>query len=40
LILHFVLKEAILVSTIFGVILICLGLILQKYFTRKGVEIS
>ena len=40
LILHFVLKEAILVSTIFGVILICLGLILQKYFTRKDMEIS
>ena len=40
LILHFVLKEDILASTIFGVILICLGLILQKYFTRKSVEIS
>ena len=39
LILHFVLKEDILASTIFGVILICLGLILQKYFTRKSVEI-
>ena len=38
LILHFVLKEDILVSTIFGVILIFLGLILQKYFTRKSAE--
>ena len=37
--LHLVLKEDILASTIFGVILICLGLILQKYFTRKSVEI-
>ena len=36
LILHFVLKEDILVSTIFGVIIICLGLILQKYFSRKS----
>ena len=40
LILHFVLKEDVLTSTIFGVILICSGLILQKYFTRKSVEIS
>ena len=40
LILHFVLEEDILASTIFGVILICSGLILQKYFTRKSVEIS
>ena len=40
LILHFVLKEDILASTIFGVILICSGLIFQKYFTRKSVEIS
>jgi drug/metabolite transporter (DMT)-like permease len=40
LILHFVLKEDILASTIFGVILICSGLILQKYFTRKSEEIS
>ncbi|MDC1318683.1 DMT family transporter [Candidatus Thioglobus sp.] len=40
LILHFVLKEDILASTIFGVILICSGLILQKYFTKKSVEIS
>jgi len=39
LILYFVLKEDILVSTIFGVILICLGLILQKYFSRKSDEI-
>jgi drug/metabolite transporter (DMT)-like permease len=38
LILHFVLKEDILASTIFGVMLICLGLILQKYFTRKSLE--
>jgi drug/metabolite transporter (DMT)-like permease len=38
LILHFVLKETILASTIFGVILICLGLILQKYFSRKNIE--
>ncbi|WP_416695977.1 DMT family transporter [Candidatus Pseudothioglobus sp. Uisw_050_01] len=40
LILHFVLKDDILASTIIGVILICSGLILQKYFTRKSVEIS
>ena len=40
LILHFVLKEDILVSTIFGVILICLGLILQKYFSSKSAEIT
>ncbi|WP_416652838.1 DMT family transporter [Candidatus Pseudothioglobus sp. Uisw_086] len=40
LILHFVLEEDILASTIFGVILICSGLILQKYFTRKSVKIS
>ena len=40
LILHFVLKEDILASTIFGVILICSGLILQKYFTKKSEEIS
>ena len=39
LILHFVLKEDILASTIFGVILICSGLILQKYFIRKIEEI-
>ena len=39
-ILHFVLKEDVLASTIFGVILICSGLILQKYFTRKSEEIS
>ena len=38
LILHFVLKETILASTIFGVILICLGLILQRYFSRKNIE--
>jgi drug/metabolite transporter (DMT)-like permease len=38
LILYFVLKETILASTIFGVILICLGLILQKYFSRKNIE--
>tara|TARA_B110000305_G_scaffold58699_1_gene64999 strand:+ start:1192 stop:2091 length:900 start_codon:yes stop_codon:yes gene_type:complete len=35
LVLYFVLKEAILPSTIIGVILICLGLILQKYFSKK-----
>ena len=35
LVLYFVLKEAILPSTIIGVILICLGLILQKYFSNK-----
>ena len=39
LILHFVLKEAILTSTIIGVILICLGLFLQKYFTKKNSEV-
>ena len=40
LILHFVLKEAILISTIFGVILICVGLFLQKYFIRKNSEVN
>ena len=35
LVLYFVLKEVILPSTIIGVILICLGLILQKYFSNK-----
>ncbi|HIL44881.1 MAG TPA: EamA family transporter, partial [Candidatus Thioglobus sp.] len=39
LILHFVLKEAILTSTIIGVILIFLGLFLQKYFTKKNSEV-
>ena len=39
LILHFVLKETILISTIFGVILICVGLFLQKYFTKKNSEV-
>ena len=33
--LHFVLGESILFSTIIGVVLICTGLILQKYFTSK-----
>ena len=39
LILHFVLKENILTSTIIGVILICVGLFLQKYFTKKNSEV-
>jgi len=39
LILHFVLKETILTSTIIGVILICVGLFFQKYFTKKNSEV-
>ena len=39
LILHFVLKETILTSTIIGVILVCVGLFLQKYFTKKNSEV-
>jgi drug/metabolite transporter (DMT)-like permease len=39
LILHFVLKETILASTIIGVILVCIGLFLQKYFTKKNSEV-
>ena len=34
-ILHFVLGETILFSTIVGILLICIGLFLQKYFTSK-----
>ena len=39
-ILHFVLGEKIIISTIIGVVLICTGLILQKYFTNKVMEHS
>ena len=39
-ILHFVLGERILISTIIGVILICIGLILQKYYVNKLIEDS
>jgi len=39
LILHFVLKETILTSTIIGVILVCVGLFFQKYFTKKNSEV-
>jgi len=39
-VLYFVLGEKILVSTFFGLILICTGLILQKYFTNKMLEDS
>ena len=39
-ILHFVLGERILISTIIGVILICIGLILQKYYANKLIEDS
>ena len=35
-ILKVVFKEDILISTIYGIILIFLGLFLQKYFTRKN----
>jgi drug/metabolite transporter (DMT)-like permease len=39
-VLYFVLNERILVSTFFGLILICTGLILQKYFTNKVLDHS
>ena len=39
LIVHFVLKETILTSTIIGVMLIFVGLFLQKYFTKKNSEV-
>jgi len=39
-ILHFVLGEKIIISTIIGVVLIYTGLILQKYFTNKVMEHS
>jgi len=39
-VLYFVLDERILVSTFFGLVLICTGLILQKYFTNKMLEDS
>ena len=39
-VLYFVLGERILVSTFFGLILICAGLILQKYFTNKAIDHS
>ena len=38
--LYIVLGEKILASTFFGLILICTGLILQKYFTNKLIESS
>lgn len=40
LVLYLVLGEKILASTFFGLILICAGLILQKYFTNKLIESS
>ena len=39
-VLYIVLGEKILASTFFGLILICAGLILQKYFTNKLIESS
>ena len=39
-VLYIVLGEKILASTFFGLILICTGLILQKYFTNKLIESS
>ena len=39
-VLYVVLGEKILASTFFGLILICAGLILQKYFTNKLIESS
>ena len=39
-VLYLVLGEKILASTFFGLILICAGLILQKYFTNKLIESS
>jgi len=39
-VLYFVLDERILVSTFFGLVLICTGLILQKYFTNKAIDYS
>ena len=39
-VLYFVLGEKILISTFFGLILICSGLLLQKYFTKKMLEDS
>jgi len=39
-VLYIALGEKILASTFFGLILICAGLILQKYFTNKVMEHS
>jgi drug/metabolite transporter (DMT)-like permease len=39
-VLYIVLGEKILASTFFGLILICAGLVLQKYFTNKLIESS
>ena len=39
-ILYLVLGEKILISTITGIILICTGLLLQKYFTNKATKNS
>jgi len=37
-ILYFILGERILLSTVAGILLICGGLILQKYFTKKAIK--
>ena len=39
-ILYFILGERILLSTVAGILLICGGLILQKYFTKKAIKQS
>ena len=39
-ILYFILGERILLSTVAGILLICGGLILQKYFTNKAINQS
>ena len=39
-VLYFVLGERILLSTFFGLVLICTGLILQKYYTNKAINDS
>ena len=39
-ILYFILGERILLSTVAGILLICGGLILQKYFTKKAINQS
>ena len=39
-VLYFVLGERILLSTFFGLVLICTGLILQKYYTNKAISDS
>ena len=39
-VLYFVLGERILLSTFFGLVVICTGLILQKYYTNKAINDS